>query len=251
MNPPTTPNLGETLVAADADALASIAAHLVRALVSEAAASGTARIALSGGSTPRAMNRLLRRLDVPWHRVEVFWVDERAVPASSPRSNHGAAVEDLFGALASPPRLHAMQGDAPDLDAAAAAYEAEIAASFGVVPDGNTPPAPPSFDLLLLGIGDDGHTASLFPGDPYVDEANRWVVHVPAAPGREARLTLTRPIITAARRVIVLAQGASKRPRIEQARRGGDMRETPSRLTREVRGELLWLVDAAARPQAP
>lgn len=241
----TQANLGHVLVAADGDALAQIAAHFVRALVGEAAARGVARIAISGGSTPRAMNRILASLDLPWGATEWFWVDERAVPDESDRSNYGAARSDLFSKLTTPPRgVYPMIASPATLDADARAYEALMARSFGL----SAGSAAPSFDLLLLGIGDDAHTASLFPGDPFVDETDRWVVGVPAAEGREARLTLTRPVITAAKRVIVLAQGSAKKGPIERARSAGSLREAPSRLTREVRGELLWLVDAAARP---
>jgi 6-phosphogluconolactonase len=251
----TQANLGAVLVAPDGDALAATAAHLVRALVSEAALAsrdGVARVALSGGSTPRAMCRVLRHLDVPWPATEWFFVDERAVPADSPRSNFGAAREDLFGGLSTPPRgLHPMVASPDALDAAATEYEAALGRSFGMVPPGGAPTPLPSFDLLLLGVGDDGHTASLFPGDAFIDVEDRWVVGVPAAPGREARLTLTRPVITAARRVIVLAQGAAKKGPIERARSGGPLREVPSRLTQEIRGELLWLVDSAANPGSP
>jgi len=242
-------NTGDTLVAADGDALARIAAHLVRAWVCEAvSARGVARIALSGGSTPRAMARLLAPADLPWAETEWFWVDERFVAHDSPRSNYGAARQDLFGALATAPRaVHPMPfGD--DIQVCADQYEAALARSFGLARPADGGSTLPSFDLLLLGVGDDGHTASLFPGDPYIDVVDRWVIPVAAAEGREARLTLSRPVIAAARRVAVLAQGASKKKPLADARAPGPLREVPSRLTREARGELLWLLDAAAVP---
>ena len=249
------PNRGELLVAADSDSLTRLAAHLVRAWVAEAAKTnhdGIARIAISGGSTPRAMNKLLATMSVPWAATEWFWVDERAVPMASPRSNSGAAQDDLFSHLKVQPRgVHAMQGDHADLDDAARAYEKILGTSFGIQPLASGGVGLPAFDLLLLGIGDDGHTASLFPGGDQVEITDRWVVPVPAAEGREARITLTRPVITAARRVVVLAQGEAKRGPIELARGPGALREIPSRLTQEVRGELLWLIDAAARPASP
>ncbi|MCS6898430.1 MAG: 6-phosphogluconolactonase [Myxococcales bacterium] len=238
-------NQGDTLIAADGEALARIAAHLVRAWVSEAAAvRGVARVALSGGSTPRAMNRLLASMDLPWSATEWYWVDERFVPADSPRSNLGAARSDLFDRLLAPPRaIHGMP-HGPSLDESAVAYEATLAASFGL--PGPSIGTYPVFDLLLLGVGDDGHTASLFPGEPFVDVEDRWVIPVPPGEGHEARLTLSRPVIVHARRVVVMAQGASKRGPIQQARAPGSLREVPARLVREVRGELLWLLDAAA-----
>lgn len=237
--------MNDTLIASDGAALARTAAHLVRAWLAEAAhARGVARVAISGGSTPRAMNRVLAPMDLPWDKTEWFWVDDRAVPHDNPRSNYGAARADLFDRLEAPPRAVHPMPVGPDLSACADAYEEAIARSFGVARGG----PPPSFDLLLLGVGDDGHTASLFPGDAAVDVDDRWVTPVAAAEGREARLSLTRPAITAARRVVVLAQGASKRGPLQQARAPGSLREVPSRLTREVRGELLWLVDAEAAP---
>jgi 6-phosphogluconolactonase len=243
------PNAGELLVAADADALARVAAHFVRAWVLEATARGDApaRIALSGGSTPKAMFRVLAGLSLPWPKTEWFWVDDRAVPADNPRSNYGAARADLFDRVSVPAdRVHPMTPDGPDLDAVARRYEARLAERFGLRgPGGGEAPA---FDLVLLGIGDDGHTASLFPGEPHVDVADRWVIAVPAAEGREARLTLTAPVIAASRRALVLAQGQAKREPIRKARAAGDLREVPARVTQQVRGELYWLVDAAARP---
>lgn len=234
------PSAGELLVADDPASLAKLAARLFVGAAAEAAlARGVARVALSGGSTPTAMFRELATMEVPWSHVEVFWVDERAVPPSSDRSNYGVAKEALFGRLARPPRgLYAMPGAAPDLDEAAKAYAGVLERSFG------GPPGP--LDLVLLGIGDDGHTASLFPGDATIDLVDRAVTAVPAAPGREARLTLTRPTLTAARRIFVLAQGASKREPIARARSEGSLAETPARIVREAAGDVVWLVDRAA-----
>jgi 6-phosphogluconolactonase len=241
---PSGRNEGELLVAADADALARFAAHLLRAWLLEAAARGgpPARIALSGGSTPIAMFRILSKLDLPWQRTEWFWVDERAVPADHARSNYGAARAAFFDHVPVPAeQLHPLVPDGPDLDAVARRYQARLAERFGTI-------EPPAFDVMLLGIGDDGHTASLFPGEPTVDVDDRWVAAVPAAEGREERLTLTVPVIAAARRAVVLAQGGAKRDPIRRARSAGDRRETPARVIQGVRGELYWLVDAAARP---
>ncbi len=239
-------NRGELLVCADPRALAATAAAMFVSFLHEAIAErGVARVALSGGSTPRAMFEVLATMQVPWTDTEVFWVDERAVPASSDRSNYGAASAALFSKLSSPPRgLHPMPGDAPSLPDAAAGYSATLAASLGVSPEG----AAPALDVVWLGIGDDGHTASLFPGDGAVTATDRWVLDVPAHEGREARLTLSRAVIAAARRVVVLAQGASKRGPIARARTRGDEGETPARVIGAATGQVIWLVDEAARP---
>lgn len=241
-------NRGELLVCADPAALARTAAAMWVSFVHEAVAErGVARVAVSGGSTPTAMFEVLAAMVVPWDATEVFWVDERAVPASSARSNFGAATAALFGKLASPPRaLHPMPATTAPLADGAAAYAATIAASFGATAGG----APPSFDVVWLGIGDDGHTASLFPGDAAVTATDRWVLDVPAAESREARLSFSRGLISAARRVVVLAQGAAKRGPITRARAPGDERETPARVIGDASGQLIWLVDEAARPGA-
>ena len=241
-------NAGDVLVAADAESLARIGAHLVRAWLLEAAARGDApaRVAVSGGSTPRAMFRILAGLALPWEKTEWFWVDERAVPADHPRSNYGAARADLFERVPVPPaQVHPLTPDGPDLDAVARRYEALLAQRFGLRGPGGEAPA---FDVMLLGIGDDGHTASLFPGEATVEVTDRWVAAVPAGEGREERLTLTSPVIAAARRSIMLVQGEGKREAIRRARSAGDLRDVPARVTRQVRGELYWLVDQAARP---
>jgi 6-phosphogluconolactonase len=240
--------LGEMLVAADGDSLARIAARLTAGWIAEAlneSKDGIARIAFSGGSTPRVMMRHLTELAIPWGKVEIFWVDDRAVPADSPRSNFGAAKEDLLSKLSVPPLgVHPFRGDAADLDVAASEHETLLSWKLGAPKGGE----PPRFDVMWLGIGDDGHTASLFPGDPFVHVTDRWVVHVPAAPGREARLTLTKPVITAAKRLALLAQGASKKGPLTRARERGSLDETPARLVLDARGDLVWLIDEAARP---
>lgn len=239
-------NVGELLVSADADALAQTAAKMFVSFVHEAIAErGVARIALSGGSTPKAMFTVLAGMTVPWSQTEVFWVDERAVPPSSDRSNYGAAKAALFGKLENPPKgLYAMPSMAPVLADGAASYAAAIAKSFAAPLEG----PPPAFDVVWLGIGDDGHTASLFPGDAAVSVVDRWVLDVAAAEGREARLSMSRTLICAARRVVVLAQGAAKRGPIARARSAGDESETPSRIIGDCRGQVIWLIDEAARP---
>ncbi len=247
-------NAGHWLVASSPESLATITAHLVRSLLCEAIYhAGSARIALSGGSTPSAMFRALATLSLPWNSVDWFWVDERAVARDSSRSNAGNAHLDLFQHVGiAPERVHAMPGDEPDHELAAARYEATLARYFQL-PKPSQPEdyraRVPEFDLVLLGVGDDGHTASLFPGEDNVLRDDRWVISVPGKGSREPRLTLCRPVITAAKRVIVLAQGAAKRVPLTRAREQGPLPEIPSRLTQQAKGELLWLVDSAADPR--
>ncbi len=207
-------------------------------------ARGSAAIALSGGNTPRAAyQRLAKEPGIDWSKVEVFWVDERAVSASDDRSNYHWAKETLLDPAGVPAsRVHRMPGEAKDLDAAAREYEALVRAR--VKPEAGDVPA---FDLLVLGIGDDGHTASLFPFEPAVDVTDRLVVAVPARGTREARLTLTVPVIEAARGVIVLAVGKAKNGPLERAWLvSGTFSDTPARVIRNSRGAITWVIDRAA-----
>lgn len=236
----------ETLVAADDAEVAFLAAELMgRAIVEAVDRRGVARVALSGGTGPRGAYRRLAELALPWDRVEWFWVDERAVPPSSDRSNFGAAKEDL--GLDRPPasagRAHRMAGEAADLAAAATAYERAIRSSFGVA-------SAVAFDVMTMGVGEDGHTASLFPGMGGVAVEDRLVIDVPAQPdkGLEARLTLTAPVICEARQVLVIAKGAKKRDVIVKARSAGAEEEVPSRLFQRARGRVFWILDQAAAP---
>ena len=205
---------------------------------------GRATLALSGGNTPRdAYGHLARESGLDWTKVEIFWVDERAVAPTDDRSNYRwakATLLDPAGIAAA--RVHRMPADARDLEAAAKAYDKEIRAHVELGPDGI-----PAFDVLVLGVGEDGHTASLFPGEPTVDIVDRLAAAVPAKGEREARLTVTVPVIEHARNVLILAVGAAKRPALERVwALQGNVHETPARITRGCRGAVTWIIDKAA-----
>ena len=176
--------------------------------VSRDAPGARVRVALSGGSTPAVLFELIAakfRRAIPWARLEVFFGDERAVPPDHADSNYGLAERLLLSRVEIPrPQIHRMHADAPDLDAAARAYEAEIR---GVVPCGGR--GVPAFDLIWLGVGTDGHTASLFPGSKALEETERLALPARAPDGSQ-RMTLTLPLLRGARLVQFLATGTSK-----------------------------------------
>jgi 6-phosphogluconolactonase len=213
-----------------------------------AAQRGRARVVLSGGSTPRRLYERLAeeplRTRIDWSALDFFWSDERAVAPEHPQSNFGMAREALLDRLAlRPEQVHRMPADTVDLDAAARAYEREIADAFGVA----TGYDPPAFDLVLLGLGADGHTASLFPFSDALAERRRWVTaHRLAVNGAE-RLTLTIPILDEARAVVFLVGGADKAEALAAVLEGPpDPTRLPAQLVRPRSGELLWIVDRAA-----
>jgi 6-phosphogluconolactonase len=244
MNPVAAAKLvpGELVTKADPASVAREAAtRMAETLRAALKARGRASVALSGGNTPRdAYAALAKEPGLDWTKIDVFWVDERAVGPTDERSNYRWAKVTLLDAARVPPeRVHRMPSDAPDLDLAAKAYDKAIA---GLVAAGAA-----AFDLIVLGVGDDGHTASLFPGDPTVDVTDRLVAAVPARPGREARLTLTRRVIQQAGHVLVLVVGAATRPALARVwAREGDVHETPSRIIRDCKGAVTWIVDEAA-----
>ena len=194
----------ELVVAADPQALASAAATRVRDAAARALGRrGRFRLALSGGSTPRALYHALAAApgSVDWARTDLFFGDERAVPADDAKSNYRMARESLLEPAGVPAaNVHRMPGEAADLDAAARAYEAELRAGA----------AEPWLDLVLLGMGGDGHTASLFPGSAALDERARLCVPnlAPVEPVR--RLTLTYPVLLGAAEVLFLIAGRDK-----------------------------------------
>jgi 6-phosphogluconolactonase len=237
-------------VSVDADALARAAAEqfveLARAAI---LARGRFTVALSGGSTPRRMYQYLAatplRDRVDWSRVEVFWGDERGVPPDHPDSNFAMASAALLDRVPIPRHVvHRMHAELPDRGTAASGYQLEIARAFDVDEAGQ----PPSFDLLLLGMGSDGHTASLFPGFEALREGRRWAVSVDA-PQRPpaARITLTAPILNRAREIRVLVAGADKAATLRAVLEGPHEPERrPIQLVRPENGRMIWLVDQAA-----
>ncbi len=208
---------------------------------------GIFRVALSGGSTPKSVYPLLvepeRRESVDWSRVELFWGDERSVPPDDPESNFGVAYRMLVSHLPHlrPDRVHRMPAEAPDRDAAALSYESELRLAFGVRGD-----EPPPFDLVWLGMGPDGHTASLFPGSDALDESERWVVANWVPTQETWRMTLTFPVLLAAREAIMVLTGADKADALRAVRAGGSGLPA-ERMTGE---RVEWIVDAAAAGEA-
>jgi 6-phosphogluconolactonase len=208
---------------------------------------GTFRVALSGGGTPKEVYPLIlepaRRASVDWSRVEFFWGDERSVPPDHPESNFGVAYGMLISQLPGvrPDHVHRMPAEAPDIDAAAMGYESELRLAFGA-----RGAEPAVFDLIWLGMGPDGHCASLFPGTSALDEHERWVVGNWVPQQDTWRMTLTYPILDAGRDVLFVVTGADKADPIRAIRAGG------SGLPAErVAGQQVeWIVDGAAAPEA-
>jgi 6-phosphogluconolactonase len=236
---------GQLVAARDAAQVAQEAAtRMARALRNAVAKSGRAAMALSGGNTPRDAYALLaKESGIDWTKVNLYWVDERAVPPTDDRSNYRWAKVTLIDASGiAPARVHRMPADAPDLDLAARDYEKAIRAEVELDGDGI-----PAFDVVILGVGEDGHTASLFPGERTVDEQDRLVAAVPASGAREARLTLTPPALEHAKQLFILAVGAGKRPALERVWSShGNIHETPARVVRGCRGAITWFIDKAA-----
>jgi 6-phosphogluconolactonase len=207
------------------------------------AANGPFRVSLSGGSTPKALYGLLAsdefRDRFPWRLVSWYWGDERFVPYDHPESNYRMTREAMFAKAPVPPEnIHPVPADGTPEDAARR-YERTLQEAYGAT---MLDPDRALFDLTLLGLGPDGHTASLLPGDPVLEERKRWVAVV--AHGRpEVRITMTYPAIESSRRVAFLVAGREKAS-ILRAIRAGDSQVPAARV--RPRGELFWFVDSAA-----
>jgi 6-phosphogluconolactonase len=210
---------------------------------------GPFAIALSGGSTPRLLYAHLAsqkyRDRFPWARVHWFWGDERFVPHDDPMSNYRMVQEALLAHSPAPPaNIHPIPTEGIDPDTAAWTYERELKAFHGT---DRLDPARPLFDVTLLGLGEDGHTASLFPGSVMLGERERWVAPVIGVKA-EARITLTYPALESSRRVAFLAAGPDKRAVVSAIREGHGA--LPAALLRPV-GELTWFLDQAAAGDVP
>jgi 6-phosphogluconolactonase len=223
---------------------AALARHVAEWMTAAAlAANGPLRVSLSGGSTPKALYGLLAsdefRDRFPWRRVSWYWGDERFVPHDHPESNYRMTREAMLAKAPVPPEnIHPVPADGTP-DDAAQRYERTLQEAYGATA---LDPARPLFDVTLLGLGPDGHTASLLPGDPVLEERKRWVAVV--AHGRpEVRITMTYPAIESSRRVAFLVAGRDKAS-ILRAIRAGDSQVPAARV--RPRGELFWFVDSAA-----
>ena len=205
-------------------------------------------ICLTGGSTPKQLYQLLAadpyRSQIPWHRVHWFIGDERFVPADDPRNNMAMARRTFLDICAPAANIHPIPTDTGDLDQAARAYERELKSFYGAeVLD----PSKPLFDVVLLGAGPDGHTASLFPGYPAAEETARWVVGVPKANVEPfvPRVTLTLPPLNSCREMLFEVSGAQKRAILTRVLDGENL---PAGRAHAM-GETIWLVDGAALPE--
>jgi len=205
-------------------------------------------IALSGGSTPVLLYRLLvsGRRAIPWERLEVFFGDERGVPPDHPDSNYRVAREELLSRVPIPPeQVHPMPANEPDPKAAALSYEEAIRR---IVPDG--PVGEPAFDLVWLGMGDDGHTASLFPGSPALADTEDMVAANPVKGLPAPRMTFTLPLINNARKVQFLVTGSKKAPAVREVLGPPDESSPivplPAARVQPLYGELEWILDRDA-----
>lgn len=198
---------------------------------------------LSGGRTPGPLYALLaseRRDQIPWEFVHVFWGDERYVPTDDPASNFRMAKNALLDHVPCPAEnVHPMPTRFPSPDDAAVDYERTVRAYFG---NGH-----PHFDLVLLGMGEDGHTASLFPGSPALGEQARWVVAVTAPADPPTRLTMTFPVLIRAANIYVLVAGSTKAAALPHVLTGTpDPNTYPAAGLRSTKGTLIWWVDRDA-----
>ena len=229
----------------DAEELAHAAAVRFQTLAqSSVARQGRFSVALAGGNTPRRVYELLAtdefKQQIDWPNVHIFFGDERPVPHEHPGSNYRMAFEALLSKVPIPViNVHPMNG-AGDPDANARNYESELRSFFGGA-------SWPRFDLVLLGMGEDGHTASLFPDSPALDERHAWVVANWIEKLGEFRVTLTAPAINAAANAIFLVAGEKKAERLYEVLRGPSQpAHLPSQLISPKEGSLCWMVDAAA-----
>ena len=229
----------------DIDTLSHEAAQYIVRIASESIVTrGRFTIALSGGTTPRTLYGLLGsepyRGQIDWALVHIFWSDERCVPPDSPDSNYHMAQEVLLSRIPIPAqRVHRMPADQTDRDAASQAYAEEMQRTLGTN-------GIPGFDLIQLGMGPEGHTASLFPHQASLHEHRRLVIPVSVPKPPPDRLTFTPPVLNAARNVLFLVTGADKADALHAVLEGPyQPDEYPAQIVRPPHGEVVWMLDTA------
>ena len=219
-----------------------------RVLARIAANDGRIAICLTGGSSPKKLYELLAtdayHTKIPWQRTHWFVGDERFVLPDNPLNNMAIARKIFLDRFAPSSHIHPIPTDAPNTDESATRYERELKAFYGAA---SLDPARPLFDLVLMGVGPDGHTASLFPGDPALQETERWVVGVGQAPVEPLvpRVTLTLPALASCREMLFEVAGKEKRAILTRLVGGESL---PANCARSD-GETVWLVDSAACPE--
>jgi 6-phosphogluconolactonase len=237
----------DTRVFPDIDTLSRGALEeLLRDLRDAIVKKGRGAIALSGGHTPAKMYALWAatekyRSETDWNRVHFFWGDERFVPQDDPLSNYRMTREALLAHVPIPPaNVHPVPTGLPTPEKAAEAYDGELRKFFGS--------AAPEFDVTLLGLGPEGHTASLFPGSPALEEKTRWVTNVRVAAVPPDRTTLTLPVLNSSRNTYFLVAGKDKREILAALRAEPDSRPSqyPAGRIRPADGRVLWFLDQAA-----
>ena len=235
---------------ADPGAMAKAAAERVIARIAENP--GRVAVCLTGGSSPKKLFQLLAtdawRSRIPWQRVHWFIGDERFVPADDPLNNMGVARASFLNRCAPAANVHPIPtstADPADPDRSATLYEQELKSFYGA---DALDPARPLFDLVLMGVGPDGHTASLFPGYPALDRTGLWAVGVPQAHVEPfvPRVTLTLPTLGSCREMLFEVAGHEKRAILTRLFNGENL---PANRARSTGGETVWLVDKAARPE--
>jgi len=234
---------GEVRVFRGLDELSRAAAEFFCDVAAKAGrGGGEIFIALSGGATPERLYETLSTQEyhdrVPWMRTHLFWSDERCVPPDNPESNYGRAARALAGLPISPLNVHRLRGEDPPEDAARD-YEAEMREAFKVLPS-----EVPRFDLMLLGLGEDGHTASLFPGTAALEDNTHLAAAVYVERLKAHRLTMTFPVINAAANVAFLVAGEKKREIFRRVMQD-DAANLPAQRVHPANGKLIWFVDEA------
>ncbi len=244
------------VLASAPDLFHAAAEEFVRAARTAIGAQGRFAVALSGGSTPKALYSLLATnyADFVWNRVFLFFGDERHVPPTDADSNYRMVNESLLTKIQIPAEnVFRVQAENPDAAAAASEYEAQLRRFFELRSadrsgdrSGDRPGEFPRFDLILLGLGPDGHTASLFPDSPALEEQSRLVVANWVAKFNAHRITFTFPVLNRAAEIIFLASGADKADMVRQVLEGKNTPPLPSQRVQPTDGKLLWMLDEAA-----